>query len=175
MNRTLKGFLGRYCAELSGLGTGSLRKLCLAARENPRVVEPLFLFAAEQGKADYLARLSEGAWFHDDYVRLAGEVAKHGSATSFLESGEAPARYASVLDAFKAQGDALAADRRINGLLRPRIAGALEKAGVTRYRLCKDLGLNAGNVYAYLAGDNAKVSAETARRMLDYASAQAAS
>lgn len=174
MNRTLKGFLQRYCAELSGMRTANLRKLCDAARGNARLVEPLFLLAAEQGKACYLVRLSEGAWFHDDYARLAAEVGMCGSVRSFLESGAAPDRYASVLGAFEAQGDMLAADRRMNGLIRGRISAALGEAGVTRYRLCKDLGLNPGNVYAYLAGDDSKVSNETARRMLDYANSQVA-
>lgn len=173
MNRTLKGFLERYCAELSGLQTANLRKLCAAARENARLVEPLFVFAAVQGKEKYLAALSEGAWFHDDYAKLAGLAAEYGSLLALLESDAVPGRYKKVLDAYKAQGDSLAADRRMNGLLRSKILDALEKGGVTRYRLCKNLGLNAGNVYAYLAGDDGKVSLATARRMLEYAEALA--
>ena len=55
---------------------------------------------------------------------------------------------------------------------RPRILGALERSVTTRYRLCKSLGLNMGNAYAYLAGDDSKVSHETARRMFERASAQ---
>lgn len=169
MRRTLKGFLKEYCRELSGLDTASLRRLSVAAEDNARLVEPLFALAAVQGKADYLARISEGRWFHDDYEQLAGKLGEHGSLEALLSSGDAPARYASVLGAFRAQGDGLAADRRINGLMRPRIVDALAERGLTRYRLCKDLGLNPGNVYAYLAGDDAKVSKETARRMLSYA------
>ncbi len=169
MRRTLKGFLKEYCRELSGLDTASLRRLVVAAEDNARLVEPLFALAAVQGKAGYLARISEGRWFHDDYERLAKELGEHGSLEALLSSDDAPARYASVLGAFRAQGDALAADRRINGLMRPRIVDALAEKGLTRYRLCKDLGLNPGNVYAYLAGDDAKVSKETARRMLSYA------
>lgn len=172
MNRTLKGFLKRYCAELSGLNTTSLRRLCAAAHENARLVEPLFLLAAEQGKTGYLTKLAEGAWFHDDYERLAMEIERDASEYSFLKSDMAPPRYKSVLDAFEAQGDALAADRRMNSLLRPKIIAALERSGLTRYRLCKDLGLNAGNVYAYLAGDDTKLSNATARRILEYTSLQ---
>lgn len=60
--------------------------------------------------------------------------------------------------------------RELSGLdttsLRKLVATA---EGNARYRMCKDLGLNPGNVYAYLAGDDAKVSKETARRMLVYA------
>lgn len=57
------------------------------------------------------------------------------------------------------------ADRRTNALCRKRTLGALEESGVTRYGLCRDLNLNKGNVYAYLAGDDSKVSRETARRI----------
>ena len=169
MRRTLKGFLGEYCRELSGLGTTSLRRLVAAARGNARLVEPLFALAAVRGKAGYLVRISEGAWFHDDYEALAGKLGDHGSLEALLSSGDAPPRYAAVLTAFRAQGDALAADRRINALMRPKIADALACRGITRYKLCKDLNLNPGNVYAYLAGDDAKVSKEAARRMLRYA------
>ena len=61
------------------------------------------------------------------------------------------------------------ADRRINALMRKRTLGALGESGVTRYGLCRDLNLNKGNVYAYLAGDDSKVSRETARRIMEYA------
>ena len=173
MNRTFKGFLERYCKELSGLDTSSLRRLVRAARENPRGVEPLFALAAVRGQLSYLLELSEEAWFHGDYRQLAGELERAESIEELLASARAPERYAAVLDAFRAQGDSLAAARRINGLMRPMIVEALEKGGVTRYRLCRDLGLNPGNVYAYLAGDDTKVSKQTARRMLQYAQSTA--
>ena len=169
MRRTLKGFLEEYCRELSGLDTMSLRKLVAAAEGNARLVEPLFALAAVQGKASYLARISEGAWFHGDYKELADKLGDYESLEALLSSDSVPPRYAAVLMAFRAQGDALSANRRINGLMRPRIAKALAQRGITRYKLCKDLGLNPGNVYAYLAGDDAKVSKETARRILEYA------
>lgn len=100
-------------------------------------------------------------------------MCKYESVRAFLESDDAPARYAFVLDAFLAQGDALAADRRMNGFLREKISSALERGNVTRYKMCKDLGLNAGNVYAYLAGDDAKVSNATARKIYEYATQKA--
>lgn len=169
MYRTFKGFLKEYCRELSGLDTMSLRRLVDAIENNVRLVEPLFALAASQGKAGYLARISDGKWFHDDYEKLAESLGRHGSIEALLSSEDAPERYASVYEAFLAQGDILAADRRINGLMRPKIIAALARNGLTRYRLCKDLGLNPGNVYAYLAGDDAKVSRRTAQRMLGYA------
>lgn len=169
MRRTLKGFLEEYCRELSGLDTTSLRKLAATAETNARLVEPLFALAAVQGKTGYLVRISEGKWFHCDYKDIAGKLVEHGSLEALLSSDDVPARYAAVLEAFRAQGDTLAANRRICGLMRPRITEALARRGITRYRLCKDLDLNPGNVYAYLAGDDTKVSKETARRMMRYA------
>lgn len=169
MYRTFKGFLASYLAELSGVKTSSLRILCNKARSNARLVEPLFLFAAVQGKAEYLLDISDTCWFHDQYEDVARCIAGAGSVEEYLLSDAAPKRYASVFDAFRAQGDLLDADQRLNALMRPKILAALERAGVTRYRLCKDLHLNMGNAYAYLAGDETKVSHATAARMLAYA------
>lgn len=168
MRRTLKGFLQHYCIELSGIHTSSLRRLCYAAKDNARLVEPLFCLAAEEGKAAYLVKLSEGTWFHEEYERMAHYLREYGSVIEFLKSGNAPARYASVFEAFLAQGDVLAADRRMNGILRERISSVLKRGEVTRYKICKDLGLNVGNVYAYLAGDDTKVSNSTARKIYEY-------
>lgn len=61
-----------------------------------------------------------------------------------------------------------AADRRVNALMRKKTLEALEESGVTRYGLCRALRLNKGNVYAYLAGDDSKVSRKTARRIMEY-------
>ena len=101
MHRTLKGFLEEYCRELSGLDTSSLRKLVATAKGNARLVEPLFALAAVQDKAGYLVRISESEWFHDDYEDLARKLVKHGSLEALLSSGDAPARYAAVLEAFR--------------------------------------------------------------------------
>ena len=168
MKRTLSGFLEGYLRELSGMRTLSLRPLCsLAAGDAPRLAEPLMVYALSKGKADYLCKLSEGTWMQNDYRQVA-QAAKGKDLADYLTS-EASERYAKVYMAYKAQWDVLNADRRINALLRARTLDALEKTGMTRYALAKGLNLNLGNVYAYLAGDDAKVSADTARRLADYA------
>lgn len=168
MNRTFRGFLERYCRELSGLETSSLRRLVAAADENARLIEPLFAFAVAEGKLDHLLRISKGKWYDEEYQHLASLLSEEPSLEALLASGKVPQRYAAVLDAYRAQGDILAADRRMNGLMREKIMRALKQKGMKRYQLCRDLGLNFGNVYAYLAGDDSKVSNVTARRMLRY-------
>ena len=82
---------------------------------------------------------------------------------------ELPNRYATVWRAYRAVKEKPAADRRVNALMRKKTLEALEESGVTRYGLCRALRLNKGNVYAYLAGDDSKVSRKTARRIMEYA------
>ena len=175
MRRTFEGFLKAYCAELAGRQTVSLRTLCAYADgPAPRVAEPLFLLALEEGKLDLLLSRCAGTWMEHDYRALAPTARQFaGDARAFLEAGGTPQRYAKVLDAFRARTGAKEADRRVTALMREKTNAALEARGITRYQLCKDLGLNMGNVYAYLGnGDATKVSRDTARRIMEYATAR---
>ncbi len=88
---------------------------------------------------------------------------------SLCAKSELPNRYANVWRAYRAVKEKPAADRRVNALMRKKTLEALEESGVTRYGLCRALRLNKGNVYAYLAGDDSKVSRKTARRIMEYA------
>ena len=91
------------------------------------------------------------------------------SLSSLCSEDKLPNRYANVWRAYRGVKEKPAADRRVNALMRKRTLKALEESGVTRYGLCRDLNLNKGNVYAYLAGDDSKVSRKTARRIMEYA------
>ena len=92
-----------------------------------------------------------------------------GSLVSLCAEDKLPNRYANVWRAYRGVKEKPAADRRANALMRKRTLEALKESGVTRYGLCRALRLNKGNVYAYLAGDDSKVSRETARRIMEYA------
>lgn len=172
MRLTFKGFLLAYCQELSGLQTSSLKKLAAcAASEAPRVAEPLFLYALEIDRLDFLLVHSSGTWMEAGFRALAQKSEPYrGDAQRFLEECEVPERYAQVLDAYRSRTGAVEADRRVIALMRDKTNEALADKGITTYRLCKDLGLNMGNVYAYLGrGDLGKVSRDTARRIMEYA------
>lgn len=170
LNLTFEGFLKGYCRELSGQQSLSFRKLVKQATTvAPRVAEPLFLLALAQGKAEYVLGLSEGSWMEEGYRGVLSLYAQTGSLASLCAEDKLPNRYANVWRAYRAVKEKPVADRRINALMRKRTLGALEESGVTRYGLCRDLNLNKGNVYAYLAGDDSKVSRETARRIIEYA------
>ena len=157
MNLTFKGFLRGYCRELTGQQTDNLRKLCkTVVCDQPAAAEALMIFAALQGKAEYLASFTMGTWLHPDYARVSLSLA-------LCE------RYKKVWNAYQAKKNEPARTRRINALMRDKICETMRQKGLTTYRICKDLDLNLGNVYAYLGkGDVAKVSCDTARRIMEY-------
>ena len=171
MNLTLKGFLRGYCRELTGLQTDNLRKLLGAVLDNaPSAAEALMAFAAAQGKGGYLAQLAAGSQLEGEYRSFAQLCLTLGTAEAALQSEEAPPRFHKVWSAFLARRDAIQADRRIIALMREKTLAALASSGRTVYSLCGELGLNRGNVYAYLnAGDVTKVSRATAHRILEAA------
>ena len=53
---TFEGFLKQYVAELSGVQTASIHRLADCLSENPRLKEPLFLYALAYDKVDLLLR-----------------------------------------------------------------------------------------------------------------------
>lgn len=170
MNLTFEGFLKSYCRELSGQQSLSFRKLVKQATTvEPRVAEPLFLLALTQGKAEYVLGLSEGSWMEEGYRGVLSLYNQTGSLASLCTKDDVPNRYANVWRAYRGVKEKPAADRRVNALMRKRTLEALVGSRLTRYGLCRDLHLNKGNVYAYLAGDDSKVSRETARRIMEYA------
>ena len=169
---TFEGFLKRYCAELSGENTSSMRKLCAAAASAaPRVTEPLFLLALEKNKLEYLMHLCQELPLYSEFSKLVDSARKFPDAESFASSEEAPKRYRAVVDAYHAGENLFAADRRIIALMRGKTLDSLNQSGLTKYRLSKDLGINKGNLYAYLNGDDSKVSRATARKILEHAQA----
>lgn len=171
MNLTFKGFLRGYCRELTGLQTDNLKKLLSAVlNDAPAASEAVMVFAAAQGKAMYLSRLAEGTPYGDSYAKVADGIGNSLSLEAFLAGDEAPERYRKVWLAYCARKDAAKTDRRVIALMRDKTLAAMRRTSRTAYGICKELGLNRGNVYAYLnGGDVTKVSRETARRIMEVA------
>lgn len=172
MNLTFKGFLRGYCRELTGVKGDNLQKMLAAVvAEAPAAAEAVMVFAAEQGKATYLANLAQGTWVAQAYVEFAKKLDEAESIEKLLQTEEVPERYRKVWLAWRAHRDAIQRDRRVISLMRDQTQAALANKQATAYSLCKLLGLNRGNFYAYLRGDVTRVSRATARRILETARA----
>ncbi len=176
MNLTFKGFLKGYCRELTGLETNSLRRLIRSAEtDSPSAAEAVYLLALAQDKGDYALELARETWMADSYAKANELHQTSNSWDEFFKLEDLPHRYLNVWRSYLAVKSRAATNRRVSGLMREKTLAALEQSGTTCYSLCKQLGLNKGNVYAYLhGGDNSKVSRETARSIMEYALSLAA-
>lgn len=167
---TFKGFLTQYVRSLSALETNSLYKLASeAGTDNPRLKEPLLLFAVCSEKQEVLLHAAKNAPFYPEYQRLSQYSAE--KFTELLASGsqELPAEYHKVWRTYQNRKNRVQADGHTKELMRQKIKRLQEKSGVTNYRIYTDLKLNPGNLNAWLKhGNCGKVSLDTARKTLKY-------
>jgi hypothetical protein len=165
---TFKGFLKQYVQELSGQSTLNVFRLAEAAeQENPRLREPLTLYALFHNKTHVLRRGAKGNWLDHEVLLLKPE-----KVMELLEhdSEALPANYRKIYRSYCSVAGKKQSDDHTKELLRRRTRQLQTEHRISNYRLYRDLELNAGNINAYLKhGDAGKVSLETARRLFEQA------
>ena len=167
---TFKGFLTSYVRGLSRNDTNSLYKLAAeAASDNPRLCEPLFLYAMYSGKLTVLLQATKDAALYSAYNEMAQYTV--AQMTTLLENGSStlPNEYHKVWRSYLSQKNRGQADDHTKELMRQKVKHLQDRYGVSNYRIYTDLRLNPGNLNAWLKhGHSDKVSLETARRTLRY-------
>lgn len=168
---TFRGFLTQYVKKLSVQETNSLYKLAEeASRDNPRLREPLFLYALYGQKQDVLLQATKDPALHVVYYEMT-EKYTTDLMTDALVSGSValPDEYHKVWRSYLSRKNRGQADDHTKELMRQKVKRLQEKHGVTNYRIYTDLKLNPGNLNAWLKhGDSDKVSLDTARKTLRY-------
>jgi hypothetical protein len=168
---TFRGFLGQYVSALSLSGSKKLYKLAAeAAVNNPRLKEPLFLYALFSDKADYLLAATKSPSIAREYRELLTRFDK-ASMEAALKSDDPVLRaeYRKVYTSYLAVRDKKKNEHHTKTLMHSKIVRLQKEKGVSSYRICKDLELNSGNLGAYLKnGDCSKVSLDTARKAINY-------
>ena len=91
---TFEGFLKQYVAELSGVQTASVHKLADRMAENPRLKEPLFLYALAFNKVELLLRYTANSTIATEYEQLSN---RYSLAQMLAASGKAITRTAGRL------------------------------------------------------------------------------
>ena len=173
---TFVGFLSRYVRELSMSGTNSVSKLTAeAAGDNPRLREPLLLYALFSGKEATLLRSAEGTALEKEYSCVLDQYSKEEMLHAFLTSDpELPSAYHKVWRSYIAQKNRKDTDAQTKELMRQRILAMQADKGVSNYRIYKELNLNPGNINDWLKnGAGEKVSLATARRAFEYVNSYA--
>ncbi len=168
---TFLGFLTQYVRQLSTQNTTSLYKLAAeAGSDNPRLREPLVLYALFSQKTQVLLRAAKNAELRQYYTDFLQKYNKEQVMLALQTHAEQlPEEYHKVWRSYLSVKNRGQADDHTKELIRGKIRRLQNQTGITNYRLYADLGLNPGNVNAWLKhGNSKKVSLNTARRMLRY-------
>lgn len=168
---TFKGFLMQYVKQLSQQNTLNLHKLTAEANsDNPRLREPLLLYAMITAKQNLLLMEAQGSALCEHYTELISRYSAE-QMTTLLDTGS-PAlteAYHKVWRSYENCRNRLQADNHSKELMRKKVKRLQEQNGITNYRIYTDLKLNPGNLNAWLKnGDGNKVSLNTARMTLHY-------
>ena len=90
---TFEGFLKQYVAELSGVQTASIHRLADCLSENPRLKEPLFLYALAYDKVELLLRYTANNTIAAEYEQLSISI-RWSKCWCFLKSNHQNCRKA---------------------------------------------------------------------------------
>lgn len=168
---TFTGYLTKYVRALSSYDTGSLYKLAAeAAKDNPRLREPLLLYALFSDNADVLLRASKDKNLHSAYHDMLSQYSKEDMYTALQqEDSKLPVEYQKVWASYLSLKNRHQGENETKALMRNRVLKLQQATKITNYRIYKELGLNPGNVNAWLKhGASEKVSLGTARKVLHY-------
>lgn len=168
---TFEGFLKQYVAELSGAQTASIHKLADCVQDNPRLKEPLYLYALAFDKVNLLLRYTKDPAHLAEYGRFSKLYSLEQMLTLLEnQSPELPEGYLKVWRSYCSVRDAALADNDTKELIHRRVVEIQQKKHLTNYRIYADLKLNPGNVNAWLKhNDSSKMSLDCARQIYKYA------
>lgn len=168
---TFAGFLKNYVRELSHSSSHGLYALAEeAALDNPRLKEPLLLYALFSSRKDLLLKATHDKSLHSDYSEILSRYDQQ-KILSALESDSPllPDPYKKVWHSYLSRKNRWKTDDKTKALMRQRILELQKELNVTNYRLYTDLHLNPGNMNAWLKhGISDKVSLDNARRTWQY-------
>ena len=168
---TFKGFLKQYVYALSSAKTYSLYKLSKeAATVNPRLREPLFLYALFHNKEKVLINAVKDYSLRQEYSTLLKKYDIH-SMKKALESNstDLPERFLRVYSSYKRLIMRKMNNNYLKSLMYKKIITLQVEKNISNYRLYTDLNLNPSNINSFLkTGNVRKVSQSTAKKMIAY-------
>ena len=166
-------WIKKQVLEIADTESINLRKLAAAAqKEKPRLVEPLLLYAVAVGHVDRLIGFIYRDNVRESYEKVLAVISGidlEEAARSGQSDDSLPREYGKFLASYRAsyKWPETVKDSKRMRWERSR-ALQLEK-GVSAAEIYRALGLNAGNVNAYLKhGDTDKISLQHATDIMDY-------
>ena len=150
---TFPGFLKSYVRELSLTHSTGVRVLAKeVAERNPRLREPLHLYALFTGQIKLLQKSVCGTALAAAYEGLPDDPTIHTEPSSLPEA------YGKVWHSYLVYNERGKRDEETKELMRRQIVHLQAERGVSNYRLYTSLGLNPGNLNAWLKHGDGKRS-----------------
>jgi hypothetical protein len=168
---TFAGFLKQYVRSLSLSDTNGLYRLAAeAAFDNPRLREPLLLYALFTGKEQILLAATKSPELRWEYASLLEQYNRETMLQALHDGDPAlPEEYVKVYRSYLSVKNGKQKDYHTKALMRTRIVRLQQEKGISTYRVYTDLRLNHGNMNAFIKhGDCSKVSLEAARSAVSY-------
>jgi len=161
------GFLKQYLPTLSGLDTFSVQKLVLAAQTNPRLREPLFLYALEAEKTPLMEQYAASDSCFSVWCQ---RYSKNQMRNALVQEDPAlPENFHKVWRSYQSVKNRVQQDNHTKALMRAKILRLQDEKRLSTYRIYTSLKMNPGNMNAWLKhGDCGKISLESARKVLRY-------
>lgn len=161
---------------LTGLSTTSVKRLCrCASTQAPSAAECVFFYALGCGRVTYLLGCAKGTKLEEEYLQMACLVGEM-SEDELVASGDVlPWRFRKALSTYSGMHDRLEMREAVKEAWRVELSAVFADGSVSLRETCRELGLNPGNVSAWLRhGGRSKVAYESARRLREYVTAGAA-
>ncbi|MBO4831174.1 MAG: transcriptional regulator [Oscillospiraceae bacterium] len=168
---TFPGFMARYVRGLSANNSGAIYALSREAlRDNPRLREPLYLYALSTGREKVLLKAVRGTALRKEYEQMSALYSYEDLLEAFKTTPEKlPEGYRKVWMSFVSAAERTDRDSRVKALIRDRVNSLREEKHVSVYNISKNLDLNNSNLNDWLKNDTpGKVSLKTARAVLRY-------
>lgn len=170
---TFEGYLLAEVQRLAGVQTTALAVLCNRLPEEPRLFEPLAMWAAVTGSLSRFEACVQSESRAEELSKLRA-LSSSGNLENALSSEDLPLppAYLKTWTSYVSRRDASKRDEMLKSAVRDRVLAAEAARHVTRYRMAKDLGLNHGNLHAFLSmGNTKKLSLDRAYELLKYVEA----
>jgi len=168
---SFKGWVSRELKHLSGENTLNLRRLAyLAQGPTPRLRERLILYAIATGQTDKLKNLLYDELMMSELTALEQALrAIDIDNPNEMQQASLPIRYEKAINSFAAAYHAIDTKNESKRLRWERTVRLQKEKGVSNAEIYHALGVNAGNVNAYLKnGDIDRVTLDTATSIMKY-------
>lgn len=155
---TLKGFLKKYIKSLSLSNTCNIAKLIKEVERNPRIKEPLVLYAILSGVSE--TTLSKNKMVYEEYMLVKERFDDYDSISS---------KYNKVKMAYLFEKNKHLNDDDTKHRMRSKILELQQEKSVSNYRIYTDLHLNKGNTNSFIKNGNPRrLSLRNVRKIWKY-------